>query len=128
MAKILVLDDNPDLVKVMAAVLNHAGHVTLTAVNGREALRVIGDSQIDVVLTDLIMPEMDGIEVIMALRQRFPTLKIIAMSGGGRLSATDLLSVASRLGASHTLSKPVSSPELLAAIQTVLTPTPSPAS
>jgi CheY-like chemotaxis protein len=123
MAKILVIDDNPDLVKVIAAVLHHAGHVTVTAVNGREALRVIGDSQIDVVLTDLIMPEMDGIEVIMALRQRF-----IAMSGGGRLSATDLLSVASRLGASQTLSKPVSSPELLAAIRTVLAPAASPAS
>jgi len=90
------------------------------AANGREALHLLAYTPCDVVVTDILMPEQDGIEVIRELRQRFPTIKIIAMSGGGRIGRQSVLRLATAFGAHGTLAKPFCTKELLAAISGVL--------
>ena len=78
----------------------------VTAENGQAGFELLGKSDFDVVLTDIIMPDVDGIEVIMTMRKRFPDLRIVAMSGGGRTRNIDFLAAAEKLGASATLKKP----------------------
>lgn len=90
------------------------------AENGHQALELLEDIPFNVIVTDVLMPEKDGLETIVALRQAFPTVKIIAMSGGGRKGNLCFLDIAKSLGASHTLHKPFSSHELFAAIREVL--------
>ncbi|MBI5772472.1 MAG: response regulator [Verrucomicrobia bacterium] len=120
MAKILLADDDAALLKMVQLMLRRAGHEVTTATNGNEALRRAAESQFDLVLTDLIMPDKEGIEVILALRKKLPGLKVIAMSGGGRVNVNDNLALARTLGAAQTLAKPFSGQELLAAIEAVL--------
>ena len=90
------------------------------AAGGAEALKLSCKGPFDLVITDLIMPEKEGLETIMALRRQSPTTKIIAMSGGGRNSGKDYLAIARLLGAQRTLAKPFSNAELLAAVADVL--------
>ena len=97
-----------------------SGHEVDTAVNGDEALAHASHKNFDLVITDIIMPSKDGIEVIIALRKAQPTAKIIAISGGGRLNAKDYLGIAQKLGAAATLSKPFSGSELVASVERVL--------
>ena len=92
------------------------GHEVIEANQGDEGLRLYRAKPADLVITDIIMPEMDGIEVIMALRREAPQLKVIAMSGGGRFMQMEPLSMAEPLGAFATLRKPF---ELDAMIETV---------
>lgn len=120
MAKILLVDDDNGILKMGQMILQRAGHAVTTATNGNEALQRAAESQFDLVITDLIMPDKEGIEVIMALRKRMPGLKVIAMSGGGRLNLDDNLAMARTLGAAHTLAKPFTGQELLTAIEAVL--------
>ena len=120
MARILLVDDNADILKTYGDVLRRAGHEVVTAANGNEALRLAEQSAFDLVITDLVMPDKEGIETIMALRNRTPTLKIIAMSGGGLGNAKDYLPIARYCGAAQTLAKPVSASELRTAVTTVL--------
>ena len=108
MAKILLVDDNADILKTHGAVLRRAGHEVVTAANCNEALRLAEQNAFDLVITDLVMPDKEGIETILALRQLTPDLKIIAMSGGGRINANDYLIIARQCGAAQTLAKPFS--------------------
>jgi DNA-binding response OmpR family regulator len=114
------VDDDAPLLKLAVEYLSRAGHAVTTAANGKEAMRLVQDSTFDLVITDLIMPEKEGMEVIMELRRTIPTLKIIAMSGGGRIDAGDYPATAKQLGASQTLSKPFSGKELLEMVSAVL--------
>jgi CheY-like chemotaxis protein len=107
---ILVIEDNPDLLDYLRLVLEGQGHETLTARNGREALGYLNGHPVEVVITDLFMPEMDGIETIAALRKQFPNVRVIAMSGR---PGVDYLTVARELGVTHTLRKPFEIEELL---------------
>ena len=91
-----------------------------TAANDNEALRLVQDNVFDLVITDLIMPEKEGIETIVKMRKKIPTLKIIAMSGGGLIAPEDYLVIARKLGVAQTLAKPFSGKELLAAVASVL--------
>ena len=120
MANILVVDDNEEILKLQTEILSRSGHQVATAANGDEAVRLFRAGQFDLVITDLIMSDKEGIETIRDLRKLNPALKIIAMSGGGRLSAEDNLFIAQSLGASHTLAKPFSSQELLEAVNRLL--------
>jgi DNA-binding NtrC family response regulator len=106
MAKLLVIDDEPSLRAAVARYLRLHGHDVIEAGNGAEALRLTADESLDLVITDINMPEMDGIEVILALAQRNPGLPVIAMSGGGRMPKDTLLMSAELLGAVTTLAKP----------------------
>lgn len=117
MAQILLVDDNVELLEVQAEFLSAHDQQVHTATNGRQALRILEDAAVDVLVTDIIMPEMEGFETMMEVRKRYPNLPIIVVSGGGRVGATDYLSMAKSMGADATLSKPVQPSALLAEAQ-----------
>jgi CheY-like chemotaxis protein len=114
---ILVVDDEPELRDLMTRVLNRGGHRVTCAANGLEASRAVANQHFDVVVTDVIMPEKDGIQVINELRRKYPQVKIIAMSGGGHVSRDQYLKIAKGLGAHALLEKPFSNDELLATVE-----------
>jgi len=111
--RVLVIEDNGDMRNLLRLVLEDAGHDVLTATHGKEGLAYVNGHRVDVVVTDLFMPEMDGIEVIAALRQQFPGVRIVAMSGR---PGVDYLPVARELGAAQILRKPFEMDELLSAV------------
>jgi DNA-binding response OmpR family regulator len=112
--RVLVIDDNADLCANLRAGLEIEGYEVLTASNGEQGLQQLAKQKVDAVVTDLFMPDKDGIETIVALKERFPGLGIIAMSG--RLGAT-YLPVAQEIGADTVLNKPFSLAELIAALR-----------
>lgn len=120
MAKILLVEDEAFLRKIVRDILIQESHQVMTANNGQEALEIQPSSQFDLVITDLIMPEKEGIEMIVELKRMAPALKIIAMSGGGRNNPTDYLALAKGLGASQTLAKPFTREELLGVVNYTL--------
>ena len=120
MGKILLVEDDDEFREMLGRVLRREEHIVTTAANGNEAMRLLQDNAFDLVITDLLMPEKEGIETIMALRRKIPALKIIAMSGGGLVDPEDYLVLARKLGATQTLAKPFSGKELAAAVASVL--------
>ena len=112
MARILIVDDDEADRIVLSTILERAGHETFLVEDGRTALSTFGATQIEVVITDLQMPEMHGLELITVLREASPRPAIIALSGTGR----DQLDMAQAVGADETLMKPVDHDELLGAI------------
>lgn len=120
MPTILVIDDDAPIREMLKKTLAREGHTVAEAENGREAIKAIENATPGLVLTDIVMPEQDGIETIPLLRRRFPGIKIIAMSGGGPMRAEELLYISKKLGADGCLAKPFSNDVLLAEIQRVL--------
>lgn len=120
MGHILLVDDNTELLAIQRQVLIDAGHTVVTAKNGVHALREASEQAFDLVITDIIMPEKEGIEIIFTLRRAKPGLRIIAMSGGGVVGAESYLDIAKAFGAALTLEKPFNNQALLAAVGTVL--------
>lgn len=117
---ILVIDDQADLRAMIEMTLVSAGFHVVGAANGREAIRAVAKEKIDLVLTDLLMPERDGLEVMADLRRSRPDLPVIAMSGGGRMPADFYLKVARTFGAKTILEKPFSPEQFLEKIGGVL--------
>jgi len=117
MKKILIIDDEELIREGLKMSLEMEGYEVMIASDGKEAFQKIQTFLPDVVVTDIIMPETDGIEVILYLRNIEPPPKIIAISGGGRISASDHLRMARKLGASVTLAKPFSGAELIECIE-----------
>src|SRR5258706_13405059 len=112
--RILVIDDNPDLRVTLQWLLEAEGYLVLVAANGLEGLRLQRVHPSDLVVTDVFMPEQDGIETLWKFRQEFPDVPIVVMSGGGTVaSGTDYLSVARHLGAEGTLAKPFDPKKLI---------------
>jgi DNA-binding response OmpR family regulator len=120
MASILLVDDDPLLRTTLAFALEQKGYAVTEAVDGEDALRRFRLAPTDLVITDLVMPNKEGIETIIELRREFPAVGIIAMSGGPAHNAPLYLTVAGRLGAMRTLQKPFNLDRLLAAIRDVL--------
>ncbi len=120
MAKILILDDNLEMLELQAEHLRGEGHDVTLSTTGTSAVAGIKTGAFDLLVTDIIMPDMDGIEVIMSLRKLQPPIKIIAISGGGRINARDYLELATRLGVHGTLQKPFSGLELCLAVECAL--------
>ena len=116
MPHILLIDDDDLFRGMIRATLQERGHTVTEARNGKEGLALHDLVPADLVLTDLIMPEKEGIETIVELRKKNSGVKVIAMSGGGRVSATDYLKIARQVGAQQVLTKPFSSDELELAI------------
>lgn len=110
---VLVVDDNADMRSFVKIVLERAGFEAQTAADGEGALDVQRAHPIDVLITDIFMPEHDGIELIHQFKSAFPQVKIIAMSGGGRISTWDYLPVATDIGADLVLRKPFAADTLL---------------
>lgn len=120
MARIVVIDDD-DLARfALRKVLTRAGHDVLEAGDGDQGLQICRDASADLVVTDLIMPNQDGLEIIGALRQVDPELQIIAISGGGRLENGAFFELAELEGANKVLQKPFGNAELIEAIQSCL--------
>ena len=117
---LLVVDDQDDLRLTLQATLEGAGYRVVTAADGRDANKAFAHERLDLVLTDLLMPDKDGIEVITDLRESRPELPVIAMSGGGKMSADYYLKLARALGAKAILQKPFSNEQLLITIAFVL--------
>lgn len=110
--QVLLIDDESEVRKVLSRMLQRAGHRVIEASNGLEGIACLRAGSVDLVLTDIMMPAMNGIEFIKIARQLCPSLKVIAMSGGGRNSNTDHLQRASENGAIATLHKPFTSSDL----------------
>jgi DNA-binding response OmpR family regulator len=120
MARILIVDDDIQVRKMLCKALERAGYETVAAPDGKVAMRLFRENPADLVITDLIMPEKEGIETIMELRRDFPQVKIIAISGGGIIEAEKYLYIAEKSGAQLTLAKPFTLRELLEAVQSLL--------
>ena len=118
MASILVIDDNEPVRGFLKAALEAQGHTVTEAGQGRVAVQLLRQSSVDLVLTDIYMPDCDGLEVIMTLRREFPLIKIVAMSGGS--GDRNLLVVARRLGAQVVLEKAINIDHLLESVTGVL--------
>lgn len=117
---ILVVDDEQEIVKLISRLLEKKGHHVLTATNGQLALEVLRREPVDLLITDIIMPEKEGIEVIFELKKEKPECKIIAMSGGGYVNPTDYLATAEELGVQATFSKPFNGKELTEKVEEIL--------
>lgn len=116
MAVMLVIDDEPLVRKTVRITLERAGHAVVEAENGTAGIRECEKQDFDLVICDILMPEKEGIETIRELRARHPGLKILAVSGGGRISNIGFLEFATELGASDSLSKPFDPQDLLAKV------------
>lgn len=119
-ARILVIEDDAGLLDAVSRLLVLAGHAVTAARSGTEGLRLWREQAADLVLTDLQMPGLHGLEVIVQLRTSAPGLPIVAMSGGNRGRDLDLLGSAGLLGAVGLLTKPFTADELTAAIAAAL--------
>jgi len=121
MARILVIDDNEDVRAIVCAVLESAGHEVTHAADGAWGLRAQRESPVALVVTDIFMPEKEGLETIRDLRREYPDLKIIAMSGAGaRLQADYHLLTAREFGAHSILHKPFEPSALLELVRELL--------
>jgi CheY-like chemotaxis protein len=120
MARILVIDDDARTLRTIRRVLELARHEVVEARNGKVGISLYREKPADLVITDMIMPEVDGVETINKLRQDYPEVKIIAISGGGRTEPGAYLRAAENLGAVLTLTKPFGKTELLRAVEEVL--------
>jgi len=117
MASILLIDDDDQFRAMLTEILTDAGHQVQAVTDGSQATRVYVRHQTDLVITDLVMPNKDGVEVILELKRLNAAAKIIAMSGGGRHGSESYLKVAHALGAQRVLAKPFSREELLEAVR-----------
>src|SRR5512133_1365223 len=115
--KILIIDDEEMIREGLMITLEMEGFEVKICNDGKEAMKIIPEFKPEIIITDIIMPDVDGIEVIISLRKLDKPPKIIAISGGGRISAGDHLKSARQLGAACTLTKPFSSKELLNCIK-----------
>jgi len=122
MAKILIIDDEPGVLHVLREILESVGHSVTEAQDGEAALREFEGKPADLVVTDIFMPGMDGIELMVNIRKTLPDARVLAMSGGGLLSRDQALSDAVLLGADHILEKPFSKDEVLEAVNRTLPP------
>lgn len=126
MARILLIDDDEPVRRTLTAMLEHAGHTVIVAGEGRAGLATFGASRFDLVITDILMPEKEGIETISAIARADPATPIIAITGGAPIEAVpgaralDYLLIAQELGARATLRKPFTRRAFLEAVDRCL--------
>lgn len=127
MFRILTIDDDAVVRDMLQRALTGAGYTVVQASGGREGLRKFREAPADLIITDIIMPDGEGIETIRALRREFPHVKIITLSGANKELAFDVLEVATLLGSMRTFEKPVDLPKLVQAVRDLLAADPPPA-
>ena len=120
MASILIIDDEDSVREMLRRLLERVGHTVYEAADGKTALRMYARNPTDLVITDIYMPEMDGIEFLIRVREAFPEARIIALSGGSFISKEEVLRDAAQLGAVGILEKPFSVEECLDVVQRAL--------
>ncbi len=118
--ELLLADDDETLRTVQTGYLRRYGYTVYPAEDGRAAINLLKNNKVDLVITDMVMPGSDGVEVIRHIRKLAPEIKIIAISGGGATRRELLLDIARVLGVSRTLEKPFTMAELLATVREVL--------
>lgn len=128
MPHILLIDDDELFRKMLRDTLKELGYTVTEARDGKEGLALHKLKPADLVITDLIMPGQEGLETIRELRRLQPELKIIAISGGGRVSPKEYLPIARQLGANRIFAKPIANEELKQALLDLLGPEPKPTS
>lgn len=117
MERILLIDDDPAVLTAFRRILEREGYDVVAAADGKAAMQSVRDHHLDLVITDMLMPEQDGVEIILELRRDYPELKVIAISGGGCISSDYYLEVAEKLGVRTVFQKPLQREKLLAAIK-----------
>jgi DNA-binding response OmpR family regulator len=120
MARILVIDDDHAVRLTIQVILERDGHEVTCAADGEQGLRAFASASPQLVITDIIMPNKEGLETIIQIRARNATTPILAMSGGGRVGNTDFLKMATQLGANEVLPKPFERQDLTAAVHRLL--------
>jgi len=118
MPRILLIDDDAAVLGTLRTLLQKAGYETLEAADGREGSRMLDG--VDLVITDLLMPEVDGVDLLGLIRKEGRKVPVIAMSGGGRVDPRSYLEVAKALGAYAALSKPFDLDVMLATVREAL--------
>ena len=118
--KILIIDDDHHILLMVKKMLERAGFEVDLASNGNEGLELFQKMQADLVITDIIMPEKEGLETIREMKRLRSDLKIIAMSGGGKISADNYLETAKIFGANLVLEKPFSQKTMVDAVNTLM--------
>jgi CheY-like chemotaxis protein len=120
MTEILVIDDDSQIRMLLRRILENEGYIVYEAADGKRGIDLLHIHNIELVITDIIMPEKEGLETILDIRHEFPNMKIIAISGGGKTGLPDFLPAAKKFGAHRTLPKPFGKSELLDAVNGVL--------
>lgn len=120
MKKILLVDDEDAIRSMVRAVLMQGNRSFSEAANGREAQALLDAEEYDLVISDVIMPDCDGIELVMAIRRKLPDIPVIMMSGGGRVNASHYLDLAEKLGAISVFEKPFNTAELRSKVIEIL--------
>ena len=121
MSRILVIDDEPHIRKIIHELLVLDGHEIDQAENGKVGLELIERHRYALIITDIVMPEQDGLEVIMELKRLYPSLRFIVMTGGGdRLDVNSLLKMATLMGAERVMPKPLDFEKLRVAVKEIL--------
>ena len=117
---ICVIDDDESVRQTVGRILKSAGYAVVDAKDGEAGLRAVERSKSAMIITDIVMPNREGIETIREAKQRFPAIPIIAISGGGRLGPDGFLDLALKLGADDCLAKPFRPAELLDKVRRLL--------
>jgi CheY-like chemotaxis protein len=117
---ILVIDDNIAVLSTLIFLLKEEGYHVVSAENGHAGVRIYRSEQPDLVIADIIMPEQGGIQTIKEIKRLCPEAKIIAISGGARIGATDPLEAARDVGATKTLAKPLDPDDFIETVNAVL--------
>jgi DNA-binding NtrC family response regulator len=120
MKKILLVDDEAPIRSMLRTLLETDDRIFVEAGNGAEAQQFLKADQFNLVISDVIMPDCDGIELIMSIRGQLPSVPVVMMSGGGRVHATQYLNLAEKLGAARVFEKPFNVKELRAAVAELL--------
>lgn len=122
MEPILIIDDDPAIVNVFTQFLENLGYSVQSASEGKEALGLINKQPPALIITDILMPEMDGLEIVTYIREHHPDLPVIAVSGGMKTASMNFLPLAQRFGACKVFEKPVPLSKLRAAVEELLGP------
>jgi CheY-like chemotaxis protein len=120
MAKILVIDDDALVRAVLTSILEQVGHTVLTAEDGLRGMAMFHEERPDLVITDLVMPEQQGIQTLAKIRGEDPNAKVIVMSGSGRIGDTDFVAEAQALDANDIVAKPFDPEDLLRSVSRCL--------
>jgi DNA-binding response OmpR family regulator len=120
MARILVIDDDPQVREMLKQLLERAGYEVGVAPDGNAGVKINRADPAQLIITDIVMPGKEGLETIMEFRRHFPAVRIIAISGGGKIGPHDYLNTAKAMGAQKTFAKPFDLPELLSAVWELL--------
>ena len=120
--RVLVVDDSADIRGMLQAQLEMEGFDVATAPDGARALALLGRQRTDLIITDLFMPDKDGIETILEIREKYPAVQIVAMSGWDSRQGSDYLKVAREIGAVRTVKKPFELTDIVKIVRDLMPP------